>query len=117
MASNQFPLSLTPAQSPRTFGPVNVPDNLTKVVVRIPTWPQADRFLQAEIDVSYDGGANWQDLVTQNPWPGGTTTVGKDGTTDSSVSVNMQPGTNRQLRASVSAIGGQVSTLITITTS
>ncbi len=99
----------------RTFGPVDVTDDLTYVIIRFSNWTQVGRTLACFVEQSTDG-LNWIGLGSMNATPGARN-IGRDGTRDCSFGFGLPEGTGRQLRATTIVAGGTVTTTITITTS
>lgn len=114
MASRQFTINLSAAQSPREFGPMAIPDRFDQLEFRFGNWAQANRTLAVQFFVSTDGEATWQSLGAMNPTPGARG-VGRDGTTDASVVLSLPNTQNVSVKASATAAGGVVSSLLTIT--
>lgn len=114
MAARQFTINLSPAQGPRDFGPMDLPDRFDQLEFRFGNWPQAGRTLAVQFFVSIDGGATWQDLGSMNPTPGARG-IGRDGTTDASVLLGLPDTRNVSIKATAVAAGGVVSSLLTIT--
>jgi hypothetical protein len=115
MATFSFPVSMNP--STRAFGPVTITDDLNTLKIALANWPQSNRTLAFDIYISFDDGVTWNYQVGMNPTPGGRS-IGRDGTTDCSVVVGpMASGVNRQLRADLTVVGGNISTTLTLTTS
>lgn len=115
MASRQVTINVSPAQSPRTFGPVDVPERFSQIEFRFGNWPQANRTLGVVFEISADGGTTWANFGGMNPTPGNRS-VGRDGTTDAVVRFEIPDEMeNVSLRAIATAAGGQVSSLVTIT--
>jgi hypothetical protein len=113
--SFQFPVSMNP--STRTFGPFTVPDDVEKLQIAFANWPQANRTLAIQNWISYDG-ATWEDFGSMNPTPGGRTADPRfpaTGTDCSMVIGPMNPGVNRRLQFDIDVVGGQISTLATVT--
>jgi hypothetical protein len=120
MSSFSFPVSMNPGTS--SFGPVTIADDLNTLKVALANWTgvQASRTLAFDIWISFDGGATWNYQVGMNPTPGGRVADPRFPATGTDCSVIVGPmalGTNRQLRADLTVVGGKIDTLLTITTS
>jgi hypothetical protein len=118
MAMFQFPISLNPGS--QMFGPINVDDDTTRIVVSLANWPQQNRTIALFVEGSYDTGQTWEQFPSMNPTPGARTTDPRhpDAGTDCGIIIDFAVATpGRLLRVTPTVTGGRIDTLLTITTS
>lgn len=90
----------------RTFGPFNVPDDLSRCTLSLDrtNWTNPDAKLRAWFDISIDGGPF-------EFWLGMTAQGGQAGTT-TSMSRPLPEGTNRQIRGGYELSGSRFRTTV-----
>lgn len=106
----------------REFGPVNVPDGLSEITIKIARrtsndetiWPDKATKLSAEILISLDGGTNYTMLCgftsdgDRNLTPSGTASP------QTSVKIDLPKGMDRKAKARLAITGGPLKSNLTI---
>lgn len=105
----------------RDFGPVTIPDGLTRVTLRLarkttaaPTLWATGVAIQLDSECSVDGGVTWVQWLGFGA-SGGIYVKG-DGSeaTESNVASALPSGTNRTMKLSLTVTGGTLSSLLTV---
>lgn len=98
-------------------GPVNLEDGVDHLHVALSNWPQATRTVAIGTEISYDGGATWWYAGGLNP-TGGNRDVGRDDTRDVSMDLDIPSaiGQPRKIRATLTVVGGPVTTTVKLET-
>lgn len=124
---NNFPLNV--ASGSQNLGPAAVPDadsslllHLTRCTTATPTmWPNESTFLQCDIFISTDGGATYPTVPQFSLGSFGGILIGNDKVTGNPVElpetklrVDLPPGTNRKLKATVTVTNGPLVSACTI---
>lgn len=98
-------------------GPVNLEDGVNHLRIALSNWPQGNRIVSIDTEISYDGGATWTYSGGMNP-TGGNREIGRDDTRDVSTELDIPPaiGQPRKIRATLTVVGGPVTTTVKLET-
>lgn len=118
---NHQPINFSGSQS---FGPVTVTDGLNALVVRLarcttatPTfWPNAVTSVDAQLELSMDGGATWESAGGLGSVGGINTLRGGGESTETVLRCPLRSGNARRLRATVTVVNGPLVSQLTVET-
>lgn len=116
---------ITIANGVQTHGPFDIPNGSTEVELRIarcttatPTlWPSAGTTLSAQIECSFDGGANYEPQSSFGASPGGIMPFRGGELADNFLVLNgLRLAPSRKIRGKTTVVNGPVVTQLTVKT-